>query len=45
MLGACERFGCLPSQLEQEDAELLRMLEIEALARPREEVSGSDGWQ
>jgi hypothetical protein len=36
VLGVCERFGCLPSQLEQEDAELVRLLEIEALGTPRE---------
>lgn len=31
VLGMCERFGCLPSQLYQEDADLLRLLEIERL--------------
>lgn len=44
MLGVCERFGCLPSQLEREDAELLRLLEIEAVGTPKEEVSGPDGY-
>lgn len=37
MLRVCERFGCLPSQLEQEDAELLRLLAIERLGTPAEE--------
>jgi len=39
ILSACERFGCLPSQLLAEDAELLRLLAIERLAAP-EEVAG-----
>ncbi len=41
MLQACERFGCLPSQLEAEDGELIRLLAIERLGTPeqqREEV-------
>lgn len=29
----CERFGCLPSQLEREDAYLWRLLTIEKLGR------------
>ena len=28
----CERFHCLPSVLENEDAELLRLLKLEGLA-------------
>jgi hypothetical protein len=28
VLALCERFGCLPSQLEAEDAELLRLVAI-----------------
>jgi hypothetical protein len=31
VLGLCERFGCLPSQLYEEDAELLRLLAMEEL--------------
>lgn len=31
ILGLCQRFGCLPSQLLAEDAELMRLLEIERL--------------
>lgn len=33
-MGLCERFGCLPSALLAEDAELLRYAAIEALGRP-----------
>jgi hypothetical protein len=32
----CERFGCLPSQLYREDAEMLRLLTIEAMGRKDE---------
>jgi len=39
ILRNCERFGCLPSELLEEDAELLRLLAIEQLAAP-EEVAG-----
>ncbi|MEU6785907.1 hypothetical protein ABZ912_42530 [Nonomuraea angiospora] len=40
ILAQCTRFGCLPSQLMNEDARMLRMLRIEELAGPdpREEV-------
>jgi hypothetical protein len=34
ILGLCERFGCLPSQLLAEDADLLRLVHIEGLGRP-----------
>jgi hypothetical protein len=27
-LALCERFGCLPSQLEAEDADLMRLIRI-----------------
>jgi hypothetical protein len=37
VLGVCERFGCLPSALYQEDGELLRLLTIETLGRPEPE--------
>jgi hypothetical protein len=33
VLDLCRQFHCLPSQLYQEDAELFRMLKIEALGR------------
>jgi hypothetical protein len=39
VLGLCERFGCLPSALLQEDASIIRMLKVEAMGR-KEEVSG-----
>jgi len=42
ILRNCERFGCLPSQLLEEDAELLRLLNIEALGAPPEPEGG--GW-
>jgi hypothetical protein len=28
VIGLCERFGCLPSQLYAEDAEIFRMLKL-----------------
>lgn len=34
ILGLCDRFGCLPSQLRAEGAGVLRLLDIEALGRP-----------
>jgi hypothetical protein len=34
VLALCERFGCLPSVLYEEDADLMRLLHIEALGRP-----------
>jgi len=33
VLALCERFHCLPSVLMEEDAELLRLVKIEALGR------------
>jgi hypothetical protein len=39
VLGLCDRFKCLPSQLEKEDAGLLRLLKIEELGTRREEVT------
>ncbi len=35
VLGLCERFGCLPSQLYAEDAEIFRLLAIEELGGSR----------
>ena len=40
ILAICDRFGCLPSAARAEDASVLRLMWIEALARP--EVA-SDG--
>lgn len=34
ILGLCDRFRCLPSQLMAEDGELLRWLAIERAAAP-----------
>jgi hypothetical protein len=34
MVGLCERFHCLPSQLAREDTGFIRMLKIIAAARP-----------
>lgn len=36
ILGLCDRFGCLPSQLLAEDAGLLRLLRIEAYGKTSE---------
>jgi len=33
ILDLCREFHCLPSQLKQEDTEILRLLEIEQLGR------------
>jgi len=38
VVGLAERFGCLPSQVLEEDADLLAMVELADLARPREEL-------
>ena len=39
MVGLCERFHCLPSQLYAEDAELLRLIDIRDYGKEEEEVS------
>jgi pyruvate/2-oxoglutarate dehydrogenase complex dihydrolipoamide dehydrogenase (E3) component len=36
IMGLCERFGCLPSQLLAEDARMLRWLRIESMGRKGE---------
>ena len=39
MLRLCREFKCLPSQLDAEDASLIKLLNIERLGNPeREEV-------
>lgn len=43
MLRLCERFGCLPSALEEESAELFYLLRLEALAHP-ERSESVEGW-
>jgi hypothetical protein len=42
IIGLCERFHCLPSQLYAEDAEFFRLLNIHRRGNPgkNEEVSG-----
>jgi hypothetical protein len=46
ILGLCREFHCLPSQLEGEDVELLRLLAIERLGNPNPDSAGGDvdGW-
>lgn len=39
IVSLCERFGCLPSALLAEDAELLRLVTLAGMARAPEEVS------
>jgi hypothetical protein len=43
VIGLCERFHCLPSQLEKEDTSLVRMLKIVAAARQDEQEAEDDG--
>ena len=40
IVNLCERFGCLPSALLEEDPALLRMVRLVDLAHPRPEVAG-----
>jgi hypothetical protein len=42
ILALCTRFGCLPSELGQEDAELFRLLELERLGQPQREASADE---
>lgn len=44
MLQLCDRFHCLPSQIEKEDAEVLRLIKIEALGRPPDDDDGGGGY-
>lgn len=37
MLGLCDRFKCLPSQLYEEDAELMRMIVIQRRGTKQEQ--------
>lgn len=37
MLALCDRFGALPSQVLAEDADILRLLKIEALMNGEED--------
>jgi hypothetical protein len=43
VLSLCERFGCLPSALEQEDAELIRLLAIRAMGTKGEDPDAEPG--
>ena len=38
--GLCQRYGCLPSQLLQEDVTLLRMLAVVTEGQPEQETDG-----
>lgn len=42
VLSLCERFGCLPSQLREEDVELLRLLKIVQLGTRAQTGNGED---
>jgi hypothetical protein len=42
VLGLCRMFRCLPSQLYAEDAELIRLLQIEAFGGGPETGEGGD---
>ena len=44
VLQLCDRFHCLPSQIEKEDAEVLRLIKIEALGRPPDDDDGGGGY-
>ena len=37
VLGLCDRFHCLPSQLDDEPAEVIRMVAIQIMGKKREE--------
>lgn len=37
ILNLCDRFKCLPSQLYEEDAEIIRLVTIQALGRKKEQ--------
>lgn len=36
-MAMCERFGCLPDRLYEQDVELIRMARIEALGRKEDD--------
>jgi hypothetical protein len=48
VIGLCERFHCLPSQLYQEDASILRLLAIHQKGHPEredpEEIEEDGEW-
>lgn len=43
IVGLCERFGKLPSELENEDTEIMRMLRIIELGTDRKKEGTSSG--
>jgi hypothetical protein len=45
IVNLCERFHCLPSQLAQEDASLIRLIRIVDEARPKDQEGGDQAWQ
>lgn len=40
MLSLCDRFHCLPSQLEEEDSEIIRLVAIQAMGARKEAAGG-----
>lgn len=42
-MNLCDRFHCLPSQLYQEDAEIIRMVLIHQMGHPEKKEVDSDG--
>lgn len=42
ILGLCERFHCLPSQIVEEEASLLRLILIEQMGNPEPEEYGEE---
>lgn len=40
----CERFHCLPSQLEEEDSEIIRLLQIVEMGSRRETMEEGDDF-
>lgn len=46
ILGLCERFHCLPSQIIDEEADILQLLAIEQMGNPEpQEESYGDGYE
>ena len=45
LLRVCDRFKCLPDEAERQDARVLRLLRIEQLGTPPEDLEGGEpGW-
>lgn len=42
LVGMCERFHCLPSQLAAEDAEFMRQVSMVDMMRPDDDGSGDE---